>query len=454
MIQSIGFRPAQIMIGGKTVASYAVPDNSPATLPNNRRQTNRADTADISPIARALAQSAVTQSEKYGNPELTGKGRHIIPVRGQSNEPDNWDDLRKGKMRSLDRFLDQPVGTSYGAMKKARENGGDGTKAGDRPEIFAENVIYGMMSAKAESERDAIQHDMKKLLKERGIDVKDTTGFSLSISKNGAIEVDSVSLNLESAGQRGTVEEILNSDKDLALRMVKNSAMFKLQDPRYDDSGASASRAEMALVNIELQERFGFGLDKLGEVGVGNIWGFNRGLDAAMAKDELFEMQVFTYAGSTAEFDVQWDFGNGRVADKTNSARSFLPRQWTGSFAEKLQTDPKTAGSEIKFTLTPDGRSKVIDASAGSARQEYTDGDREYAMNAMEGVLSEAAGNGGLEPLKEAAKRAIEEHLVKNGGSEENLEAVVTARNGRWSIEVEEKGIVVELPEEKEGEVA
>jgi hypothetical protein len=431
-------RAAQMIIGGKTVASF----DTSAASPNNQRQTATQDIADISPIARALSQSAVRKSEKYGNFELAG--RRIIPVRGVGNDPDAWDAPRRGKMASLDRFLGQTVGTSYGALKKSRQEMSE--EESRKPGAFrVENLLYSAASAKAETERDAIQYDMKKLLREKGIKVKDSTAFSFTVSKNGAIEVETMSMSLD----KSKIEEILNGDKGLALRMVKNSAVFKLQDPNYDDGG-SASSAEMALVNAELQEKFGFGLDKLGEIGVGNVWGFNRGLDAAMADDAIFEEQVFTYLGSTAEFDVEWSFGNGHVADKTNSAHSFLPPQMSESFARDLAVDPKTAGSEIKFTLTPDGRYNVIDAS--SKFQEYSDEDRQYAMQAMNDALMEGAENGELEQLKEASKRAIEEHIVKNGGSKENLEVVITARNGNWSIEVEEKGITLTLPEEEEDE--
>ncbi len=426
-------RLMRMSIGGKSIAAFTM-----ATTPqNDRRQTNAVDIVDISPLARSLSQSMVGKSEKYGNPTLGD--RQIIPVRGQS--ADGWDDLEKGKMRSLDRFLGQETGTSYGELVKARGNlQGKPHSAhadiGNRAdELFVQDVLYGAMRATADAEREAIQSDMKKLLHKHGIDVKDTTAFSFTVSRDGAIQVNSASMNLE----QSTIEDILNEDKGLALRMVKNSAMFKLQDTRYDSG--SGSSAEMALVNVELQERFGFGLDALGEAGPGGIQGFNADLDAAMAADDVFALQVYTYAGSTASFDAEWSFGNQHIADNTNSAESFMPPQGIGTFAEALYADAKTINSEISFTLTPEGMFNVIDASAE---------DKEYAMSAMAGLLAEGAANGGLERLKEASERALEEHLTRHGGSKENLDVVITARAGKWSIDVVEKDRAVKKPSEDE----
>ncbi len=71
-------------------------------------------------------------------------------------------------------------------------------------------------------------------------------------------------------------------------------------------------------------------------------------------------------------------------------------------------------------------------------------------MSAMAGLLAEGAANGGLERLKEASERALEEHLTKHGGSRENLDVVITARHGKWSIDVVEKDSAVKKPNEDE----
>ncbi len=75
--QGFAFRSAQITIGGKTIGGFAVQ----SIPPNSLKSTNTMDIVDISPFARALSQSAVTQSEKYGNMTIPKDGRRIIPVR-------------------------------------------------------------------------------------------------------------------------------------------------------------------------------------------------------------------------------------------------------------------------------------------------------------------------------------------------------------------------------------
>ncbi len=419
---------ARVLIGGKAVATF-----NPIRLPEK-------DSVDLSAGARGLSATYGPFVSPSGN--VADDRRFVVPTRNG-----DIDAARKGKMGTADRLLGLAAGASYSnyqnaiAPTRGREN--DGTTE-DLAPLFQEDLIYQSLRAKAKDERESIQKDMKSLLKRNGIAVRDTSAFDFKISMDGEVRVTSAKGNLDASA----IEDVLNSDKKLGLRMVKNSAMLKLQDHRYDDT--QTSRAEMALVNVTLQEELGYGLRRLAEVGIENIWGHDTRLDAMMAGDALLEEQVFTYMGSAATFEATWSFGNDHVADKTNSARSFLPTQGVGTFAEEMFMNAETADSEVSFTMTPDGMFEVVDAA--SNLRDLTPDEKQMRMDTMTELLHAASENGGLEKMKEASQRAIEEHLVQHGGDKENLEVTITARAGQWSIDVKEKGMSIRVPLGEDGD--
>lgn len=389
------------------------------------------DTVDISPVARALSNTVNPNSkmDKYGN--VQDDSRYVIPLRGQDGRPDV---LRQGKMAFIDRLTGHSTGTSYAGYMdviNSYEPRSHKEAIEDVSPFFQEALAYSPLRNTATHEREQIQNDMKKLLGKHGIKVGDNASFDFSISIDGDVQVKNAAPGTDGAA----IEEILNSDKVLTRRMVKNSAMLKLQDYKYD--GAGVSSAEMALLNVYLHENMGYGLDALRERGAGDIWGHDANLDTMMLNDSIFEEQVFTYLENPSSFTVEWSYGNDSIADKTNSARSFLPQQGFGTFAENIFKNPETTNDAYEFSLTPDGFFDVLDVSQPGV--EFTEEEKAQRMLTMQGLLSQGAANGGLEMLKEASARAIEEHLVKHGGNKENLDVVITAKQGQWDIRVEDK---------------
>lgn len=402
-----------------------------AEIIDQGEETENAAPSDKSdPTHLSLSDGVKTNPERKWTPRVDVDSENFsiktdFNVREVKLQHNGVLEQRQAQMAAVDRFMGNSVGTSY---KKWVDGGGLDSTAGMsnyeglvtlKKAFDSEAMTYQPLSIQAENDKKSLEKELKQHLAKNGINLgtKDTLDFK--VKSDGSIQVNSAGKGNDTK----KIEEILNSNPAIGQKLLKTSAMMKAH--------MADSDTEMTLVDSYLQDKLGYGLKDIKQ-GEDGILGFDANLDSLIADDPLLETQIMMFKDRTNSFEADWSFGNDTLANKSHSAESLLPSQAVGMFSGGLLL-PGSKASAYEFSVTPDGTTKALNVKGSN----LTNSDYKNAMNDLIASLNEGEGTGEIERVRQATKAAIAEHMVNNGGKEEDYQAVVTIKNGKWGIRVE-----------------